>query len=113
MESITIGQIVGAMGTITIITGFIALVCGWYKKAITDKFTKVNNKIIGIEERLEFVEKKRDEYEKEVDHSKNERMILMGGLLAALKGLHEMGCNDAVTRSIEEIEEYMMQKSHN
>lgn len=105
MESITIGQIAGAIALISVITGFIAKIYKTYKNNIIDRFSK-------IEDRLEFVEKKREEYEREVEKSKEERMILLRGELAALKGLKEMGCNDAVTHSITEIEKYMMLKSH-
>ena len=105
MESITIGQLVASIGVISVIGAFIGGLCKWYKKAFSDRFTK-------IEDRLTFVEKKRIEYEKEVQNSKDERTILLRGELAALKGLKEMGCNDAVSHSINEIEEYMMLRSH-
>lgn len=105
METITIGQIVGAIGAITVIGGFIVSILKFYKSTIVDRFAK-------IEKRLTFVEDKREEYEKEVQFSNLERKILLKGELAALKGLKEMGCNDAVTKSIEEIEKYMMDKAH-
>ena len=105
MENITIGQIVAAIGVISVIGAFIGGLYKWYKKSFSDRFTK-------IERRLDFVEKKREEYEKEVQNSKEERTILLRGELAALKGLKEMGCNNAVTHSIQEIEEYMMLRSH-
>lgn len=105
MESITIGQIASAIGVLTVIVSFFIAIFKWYKKAIIDRFT-------AIDKRLTFVEEKREEYEREVEKSKEERMILLRGELAALKGLKEMGCNDAVTHSISEIEQYMMVKSH-
>ena len=105
MESITIGQIVIAIGLISAIAGFIAKIYKTYKNNIIDRFSN-------IEKRLDFVEEKREEYEREVQFSNLERKILLKGELAALKGLKEMGCNDAVTKSIKEIEEYMMDKSH-
>lgn len=105
MGSITLDQIAGAIGIVTVIAGFFFGIGKGYKKAIVDRFAK-------IEKRLKFVEDKREEYEKEVEKSKEERMILLRGELAALKGLKEMGCNDAVTHSINEIEDYMMLKSH-
>lgn len=105
MENITIGQIAGAIAVISVIAGFVASILKLYKKHIVDRFNK-------IEDRLKFVEDKREEYEREVEKSKEERMILLRGELAALKGLKEMGCNDAVTHSISEIEKYMMLKSH-
>lgn len=112
MDNITIGQIAGAMGTIVVIVGFVMAIYKWYKTNFTDKFDAIDDKFEQIDNRLEFVETKRIEYEKEVQNSKSERMILLRGLLAALKGLHEMGCNNAVTHSISEIENYMVEKSH-
>lgn len=106
MDNITIGQIVSACGSITAIAVFLIAIFKWYKLNIADKFDK-------IEERLNFVEEKRDEYEREVQNSKEERMILLRGELAALKGLKEkLDCNGPVTHSIEEIEEYMVKKTH-
>lgn len=112
MENITIGQIVSALGVITVFITFFAKINKWYKSGIADKFNKIDNRFEEVEKRLEYTEGKRDEYEKEVKNSKYERKILMGGLLAALKGLNDMGCNEAVTCSIKEIEEYMMDKTH-
>ena len=105
LESITIGEIASAIGIVTVIAGFCIAIFRWYKVNITDKINK-------LEQRLTFVEIKRVEYEKEVEKSKEERMILLRGELAALKGLKEMGCNDAVTKSISEIEKYVLEKSH-
>ena len=108
MENITIGQIAGAITVISIIIGAIFKVIKMYKHNIVDRFDNIEN-------RLEFVEKKRVEYEKEVQFSNLERKILLKGELAALKGLKGLGCddNDVVTKSIEEIEQYMMDKTHN
>lgn len=105
MEGVTMEQLAGAIGTITIISSFCFAIVKWYKTNITDKLNR-------LDQRLTFVEIKREEYEIEVQKSKDERIILLRGELAALKGLKEMGCNDAVTKSIKEIEEYMMLKSH-
>lgn len=116
MENITIVEIdstlkliAGIIGSLTVI---FAIFSKWYKKKITNKFDVIDNKFEEVEKRLDYVESKRDEYEHEVENSNCERMILMEGLLAALKGLHEMGCNDAVTTSIKRIEDYMMKKTH-
>lgn len=116
MENITIGQIVSSITILTIIITFLTKIIvtysKWYKSKITDKFVVIDKKIEKIEGRLEYVEYKSKEYEEEVKNSKCERKILMGGLLAALKGLKEMGCNNAVDESIDEIEDYMMDKTH-
>lgn len=97
------------IGTIGVIGGFTATIVKaimkWYKTKITDRFDR-------IEQRLDEVESKRDEYEREVRNSKKERELLMRGELACLKGLYAITENDLITNSIKEIEEYMMEKSH-
>ena len=116
MENITVGQIASAIGVITVIAGFCVALFKWYKFNITDKFASVDKKINEVTDRLEnvenYVENKEKEFLKELDDSKFERKILMGGLLSALKGLSKMGCTDDVTGSINEIQNYMMNKTH-
>lgn len=116
MENVTLGEIVMAIGIIstigTFIIGIIVKLSKWWKSKITDRFTNIDDRFEKVEERLDDVERKRDEYEKEVLNSKAEREILLRGELAALKGLKEMGVNKAVTHSIDEIEDYIMKKSH-
>ena len=127
MENITIGTLEQWIGTVMVFIGFFGVIYKWYKTSVSEKIskvefdndrkiqeleTKVDNKFIEFDERLDYVEQKRDEYEAEVENSKSERMILMGGLLSALKGLNKMGCDGPVTKSINEIEKYMMEKSH-
>ena len=48
----------------------------------------------------------------EMQDDKEERIIILQGLLACLKGLQEQGCDGAVTESISKIEDYLMKKSH-
>lgn len=105
MNNITIGQIVGAMGTLTVIVGFFVAIFKWYKTNFTNKF-------IGIEKRLEDLEKKTNRQEHEIKESKEERLILLKGQLACLKGLEERGCNGPVTKAINDIESYLINKSH-
>lgn len=106
MESITIGQVAGAIGVITIISAFFIKIFKWYKTSITDKFLK-------IEERLDVLEDKEVDYQKVAQDSKEERLILLEGLLACLKGLHnDLNCNGPVTQGIEKVEKYLIEKSH-
>lgn len=117
MESITIGQIAAALGTLTIIVGFFAAIFKWYKSHITDEFAKLNKK---LDEHIEVANKRNEEIEskvaiqdKEMQESKEERLILLKGLLACLKGLHnDLHCNGPVTQGIAEVEEYLINKSH-
>ena len=105
MENITLGQIVAAIGTITAIAAFFVAIFKWYKKSFTDKFTK-------IEDRLDKLEEKTLTQTAEIEECKSERLILLRGLLACLKGLQEQGCNGSVTQAIKDIEGYLINKSH-
>lgn len=105
MNNITIGQIVGAMGTLTVIVGFFVAIFKWYKSNFTNKFTS-------IEKRLEKLEETTEKQEFEIKESKEERLILLKGQLACLKGLKEQGCNGSVTTTIATIEDYLIDKSH-
>ena len=106
MNSITIEQIVTAMGTLTVIVGFFVAIFKWYKKNITDKFADLNSRL----KTIEYLEKN---YKKELQDSKEERIILLRGQLACLKGLHDdLKCNGPVSQGIKDLEEYIMKKSH-
>lgn len=106
MENITIGQIISAIGGLTVIIGFVVTIVKWYKKNFTDRF-------LNIEERIETLEEKETDYQKIVHDSKEERLILLEGLLACLKGLHnDLNCNGPVTQGIEKVEKYLLAKSH-
>ena len=123
MENITMEQIESTLkmiaGIITSLTVIFGIFSMWYKKKIANKFNEVddklkvvNDEIVCIKKRLDFVESKRDEYEGVAENSKFERKILMSGLLSALKGLEAVVPNEYVSNSIKEIEEYMMEKTH-
>lgn len=55
---------------------------------------------------------KMDSQEKEIKGIKEEQRILVGGILACLKGLKEQGCNGPVTKGIADIENYINKKAH-
>ena len=105
MDNITVGQIVAAMGTLTIIVGFFVAIFKWYKINFSDKFLKIEKRLDALEEKTEF-------QDKEIQESKEERLILLKGQLACLKGLKEQGCNGPVTKAISDIEGYLINKSH-
>ena len=106
MENITIGQIVAVISTLTIIGAFFVTIFKWYKNSFTDKFN-------AIERRLDSLEKRTVEQDVEIKESKEERLVLINGLLACLKGLHDdLNCNGPVTQGIKEIEEYLIKKTH-
>ena len=49
---------------------------------------------------------------RDVEDSKHERLILLKGQLACLKGLQEQGCDGPVKQAINDIENYIIAKSH-
>ena len=116
MESLTIGQIATAIGTLTVIVGFFVAIFKWYKSHITDEFAKLNKKLddhINLaDKKIEAIEEKTEIQNKEMQESKEERLILLKGLLACLEGLKQGGANGPVTRAIAEINDYLLGKSH-
>lgn len=117
MENITIDQIVSSIGSITAIAVFFIAIFKWYKAHITDKFANLNKKIDEhikhSDKIIEVMEEKINYQEKEIVESKEERLILLKGLLACLEGLKQGGANGPVTKAIAEINEYLIDKSHN
>ena len=106
MEDITLGQIIGAIAVISTIGGFFIAIFKWYKKNFTDKFGVINERLDDLEERM-------NQEEKEMKDSKEERLVMINGLLACLKGLHnDLNCNGPVTKGINDIENYLITKSH-
>ena len=106
MENITIGQIAGAIGIITVIAGFVVSV--WHLIQI-----KIFDKIDSNTKRIEKLENDTVRLKSEIADSKEERLILLKAQLACLKGLKEQGCNGPVTKAIGDIEAYLLKKSHN
>ena len=48
----------------------------------------------------------------EIKELKEEQTVICYGVLAALKGLKEQGCNGPVTLAINEMEKYLNKKAH-
>lgn len=106
IEEITLGQIAAALGIITVIGGFIIGIFRWYKKTFDDKFAEIHKEIDEIKADTQ-------KQKEEIHDSKEERLVLINGLLACLKGLHDdLKCNGPVTQGIEDIEKYLVKKSH-
>lgn len=105
MENITIGQLIGAIGGLTVIVGFFTALLKWYKSNFTDKFSKIDKRLDNLEEKTKI-------QDQDIEESKQERLILLKGQLACLKGLKEQGCNGPVTKTINDIESYLITKSH-
>lgn len=98
MEYITLGQVASTITLIGILSGFFISILKWYKTKISDKLDNFDNRIIKLEN--------------DSKTNKTENTILLKGQLACLKGLKEQGCNGPVTKSINEIEEYLLRQAH-
>lgn len=106
MSNITIGQIVSSIAIITAISGFIVGILKWFNSTFLNRFEN-------IEKRLNKIEDENSSQRKDINDSKEERLIMINGLLACLKGLHtDLNCNGPVTKGINEIESYLIKKSH-
>lgn len=105
MENITIGQVVASIGIVGTIAGFFTAIYKFIKKVVLDKIAKNTADIERLERKIEAIEV-------EIKEGKEERLILLKGQLACLKGLKEQGCNGPVTQGIKDIEEYLINKSH-
>lgn len=105
MEQVTIGQVVGAISSIMVILGFIKLIYDFIKKSTLDKIKENEMKITKLKNDVEVIKT-------EIKDGKEERLVLVNGVLACLKGLKEQGCNGPVTEGINQIEAYLMKKSH-
>lgn len=58
------------------------------------------------------LQKLKDTHNQDMVIIQREQTLMMYGILAALKGLQEKGCNGPVTEAITEIEKYLNQKAH-
>ncbi|MBQ8042671.1 MAG: hypothetical protein IJ272_00780 [Clostridia bacterium] len=116
MENITIGQILGGIAVITTLIGFGKLLASiiktHYSDVIVDIKTHHKNDISDIKNRLTKLEEETKQQATEIQDSKEERLLLMRGVLACLNGLHEQGCNNTVTTTIKEFNDYLQRQAH-
>ena len=54
----------------------------------------------------------RQHHENDMKESREERQLMIYGLLACLKGLKEQGCNGPVTEAINQIEKHINKQAH-
>lgn len=72
--------------------------------AITTVFGKYNKM-------YDFI-KRQEAQDKQIKAIQEEQTLLVEGILACLKGLHEQGANGPVTEAIAKIEKHLIEKSH-
>ena len=59
----------------------------------------------------DFIQRQ-DKQDEEIKSIKEEQALIVGGVLACLKGLQEQGCDGSVTEAIQQFEEYLNKKAH-
>lgn len=112
MENITIGQILGVMACLTAIFAFIKLIASFIKTHYSDVIDEIKKNHTKLEGRVDKLEELGENQKSEMKDSKEERLLLMGGVLACLKTLDKQGNNEYVNKSINKLEDYMTKKSH-
>lgn len=55
---------------------------------------------------------KQQKQDVEIKDLKEEQCLIVYGLLACLKGLHEQGCNGPVTEAVGKLEKHINKKAH-
>lgn len=88
--------------------GAIGAIIASYNKA----FTWFKNQSTHDKEQDEKIEKLSAHHEEDMHESREERQLLVYGLLACLKGLKEQGCNGPVTEAIGKLEKYLNTQAH-
>lgn len=91
---ITAGAVVGAL--VTIITLLVKLV-RW-----VDRQRQQDADIKALQAK----------HDRDIKALQHEQTLAIYGILAALKGLKEQGCNGPVTEAINKIDKYLNQKAH-
>ncbi len=64
--------------------------------------------VIGI---IHWIDRQNSQ-DKQIKAIKDKQRIIVSGLLACLQGLKEQGCNEPVTKGIEDINKYLNEEVH-
>lgn len=79
-------------------------------------YTYIRVKIIGriekVEKRIENLEEDARNFNRDLEIDKEERIIMIKALSACLDGLSQLGANHSVTKSKEELDDFLLKKSH-
>jgi hypothetical protein len=102
MEFITAcGKWLGILAGIIVSLGIISTPVAWLIK-----------KMLEITKNLKSLNDWNLRQQQDIEEGAEEHQIIMESILAALRGLSEQGCNGPVSRGIENLEAYMLNKSH-
>lgn len=81
-------------------------------EVIEEAVVEINGKLDRDYRRINEMEKELARNRKSQQEDRDEMLLLMRGLLAALKGLQQLNCNGPVTESIDTITTYLTAKAH-
>lgn len=88
-------------------------------KSLVDRIATIETDVGAIKEKLDRdyrrindVEKELARHRKDQVRDREEMEIIMRGVLAALQGLQQQGCNGTVTETVDEINSYLNKKAH-
>lgn len=81
-------------------------------KVLWDTLTSMVHRFERDKEQDSEIKALREKEEKDILDIQAEQAIIVMGILAALKGLKEQGCNGPVTEAIAAIEEHINRKAH-
>lgn len=97
---LTPGTIAAFCGCVTGVAAVIALLVKFIRWV--DKQKKQDGDIQALQ----------DKHDKDIKAIKHEQTLIVYGILAALKGLQEQGCNGPVTKAIDKFEKHLNQAAH-
>ena len=74
--------------------------------------TDIKDKLDRDYRRINDIEKELSRNRKDQAEDRKEMMLIMQGLLAALKGLQQLNCNGPVTEEVDKLTQYLTEKAH-
>ena len=80
--------------------------------AIVTFFVKLVRWVDRQKEQDEKLKDLKATHNQDMETIQREQTLMIYGILAALKGLQEKGCNGPVTEAIDKIDKYLNQKAH-
>ena len=114
MGNITIGQIASAIGLISVIAtfagGIIVSLSKWWKAHVANEFVQIDNRLSNAEKDILSLKDKKEKFVRIAQESKEERVVLLEGLLACLESLKKGETSELVTQAINKINTYLLDK---
>lgn len=130
LESLSPGQIfLLLIGVLIAIAGFINAVGSAIEKIskfwralkapdeeLANKQSELEGKVEDLTDKVDTLEKGLDKlkshHESDMAESREERQLIVYGLLSCLKGLQEQGCDGPVSEAVEKLEKHLNAKAH-